>query len=466
MGAVVAIFLALVFLSSALVAMGWIMAQRLTPDVQQVDLQRWLVLLAIKGLGVPTAIWVLMNLGLSWQLQPFMPQLQAARNAGGSWLPDFLEVLGLGVFVISSYWTAAMLVWILVHTAKAADPEPRKNFKSLCWTCILGLGVPAGIVLLIGGLPVLGLAATFVLGPMAGYAPAYLHPKKPRPIYARAIARMKFGKYTEAEWEIIHELERCEDDFDGWMMLADLYANHFHDLVGAERTILDLCDQPTVNASQQSVALHRLADWHLKLARDPRGARGALGLLADRLKGTHLARMALLRMEQLPETAEELRDQQSAAAIPLPALGVNLDHGAGDAEPKIERKRAAQLANACVEKLKRNPDNVTAREKLARIFAEQLQRADLGIEQIDLLLNMPNQSEARRAEWLGMVAAWHLKYRQDRDAGRKALERLVKEFPATTQAMTARYRLEQMDRELRLKNQRVPGPTTIPKISG
>jgi len=41
----------------------------------------------------------------------------------------------------------------------------------------------------------------------------------------------------------------------------------------------------------------------------------------------------------------------------------------------------------------------------------------------------------------------------------------VKEFPDTTQAMSARYRLEQMDRELRAKTQSVPGPKRIPKIS-
>jgi len=394
-----------------------------------------------------------------------MPQIQAARNAGGPWFPDFLQVLGLGLFMVGSYWTATTLAWMLVRAAEAAEPERRKDLKGLCRICVLGLGVPAGIVLLIGGWPMLGLAAAVILGPMAGYAPAYLHPKKPRPIYARAIARMKFGKYTEAEWEIIRELERCEDDFEGWLMLADLYANHFHDLAGAERTILELCDQPQVNASQQAVALHRLADWHLKLGRDPRGARRALALLADRWKGTHLARMAILRMDQLPETAEELRDQQSAPPIPLPALGDNLDHRSGESEPKMERKQAARLANACVEKLKRNPDNVAAREKLARIFAEQLERADLGIEQIDLLLNMPNQPEAKRPEWVGLIAAWHLKYRQDLDSGRRALERLVKEFPATTQAITAKYRLEQLDRELRVKGQSVPEPKSIPKIS-
>src|SRR5262249_30501947 len=157
------------------------------------------------------------------------------------------------------------------------------------WVCFLGLIIPAGLIFLVGGWPLFGLAAVLVLAPMAGYAPSYLHPKKLPPIYARAIARMKFGKYSEAEWEIIRELERCQDDYEGWMMLADLYAHHFNDLAGAERTILELCDQSTVNASQLSVALHRLADWHLKLGHDPWGAKRALRLLTDRLKGTHLA---------------------------------------------------------------------------------------------------------------------------------------------------------------------------------
>src|SRR5205823_4090341 len=121
----------------------------------------------------------------------------------------------------------------------------------------------------------------------------------------RAIAKMKFGKYTEAEWEIIRELEKSEDDFEGWMMMAELYANHFHDLAEAEQTILEICDQPRTTLPQLSIALHRLADWHLKLACDPDAARRALQMICDRARGTHLARMAQLRLQQLPATAEE-----------------------------------------------------------------------------------------------------------------------------------------------------------------
>lgn len=458
MGASVVIFCSLLFLSAGPVALAWLMAYRLVPETEQPEIQRRLIRWSVKGLAIPFLLWILMNLHLSWRFQPFMPQVQAARNSGGAWFPDFLEVLGYGALMIGSYWTAVTLGWFLASAAQAAEPEPRKDFRVFCRNCLLGLSIPAVMVLLMGGWPWVGIAGVILLGPIAGYAPAYLNPKKLPPMYARAIARMKFGKYTEAEWEIIRELERCEEDFEGWMMLAELYAQHFHDLAGAERTVLELCDQPTTNASQLSVALHRLADWHLKLGRNPVNARWALRMITERLEGTHLARMAHLRMDQLPETAEELKEQQNAAPIPLPALGDTLDRTPDGAKPKLERRHAAQLANACVEKLKRNPDNVAAREKLARTFAEQLDRADLGIEQMNLLLGLSGQAAARRAEWLGLTAAWHLKYRHDRAAGRSLLQRLVKEYPESAQALAARYRLEQMERELRREAQ-ATGPS-------
>ena len=268
-------------------------------------------------------------------------------------------------------------------------------------------------------------------------------------MYARAIARIKFGKYTEAEWEIIRELENWEDDFEGWMMLAELYATHFNDLGEAERTVLELCNQPKLSPSHLSVALHRLADWHLKLARDPDAARRALQLICERLNGTHLARMATLRIDQLPCSTAELRDALTARVIPLPALGDQLDAPA--TPPPLDRHQATKLANSCVDKLKENPNNVQARETLARTLAEQLDQAVVGIEQITLLLNMPDRSDSERAEWLGLIAAWHIKYCQDPVAGRKYLERLVQEFPNSPQSFSARRRLDLLDRELRTK---------------
>ena len=278
-------------------------------------------------------------------------------------------------------------------------------------------------------------------------------------MYSRAIARMKFGKYAEAEWEIIRELENCEDDFEGWMMMADLYANHFQDLAEAEQTILEICDQPKVTLPQVSIALHRLADWHLKLAGDPDAAGRALQMLCDRCRGTHLAHMAQLRINQLPATREELREQQAAQAIPMPALGDQFDQNP-QPESALDRRKAATLANQCVEKLTRNPNDALARQKLARLFAEHLDRVDLGLEQLRLLLEMPGQPESLRAEWLSLMAAWHLKYRQDEPAARDALERVLRDFPHTPQALAARRRLQLMEAQ---HKEQAAKPTLRPK---
>ncbi len=441
----VAIVFWLGLLSVAFVSTGWVMAWQLIPERGRAQQIRWLRTWSIKGLLVPFALWVVMNIGVSRDLQPFMPQIQAAQNSGGSWFPAFVRIVMVGLFVITSYWAATTLGWIVVREGVDLEEDARANFKALCWTCSLGMLLPALIIVLLGGWPLLGMAATAILAPIAGYMPSILHTRKLPPMYARAVARMKFGKYTEAEKEIIRELEKCDDDFEGWMMMADLYANHFNDLAGAEQVILEICDQPRTTTSQLSIALHRLADWQLKLGGDLDAARRTLQMICDRLRGTHLAHMAQLRINQLPKTPEELRAVQSSKPIPLPALGDRLDAAPEPPGSESERREAATRARAYVEDLKQDPNNVAAREQLARVFAEQLGQADRGIEQLTLLLDMAGHEDAKRAEWMALTAAWHIKYRQDAEAARETLERLIREFPQSPQALAARRRLQLMD---------------------
>ena len=59
-----------------------------------------------------------------------------------------------------------------------------------------------------------------------------------------------------------------------------------------------------------------------------------------------------------------------------------------------ETRLAAYLAKQCVEALKKNPDDVPARERFARVLADSLGDAKTAIEQIELLLAMPNQPAA------------------------------------------------------------------------
>jgi hypothetical protein len=439
-----AVFLFCSFLSLICIAASWGMAYQLTPPHKRTQHTRWLVGWAIKGVAVPLLVWALMNFGLSWELPPFMPQIQAAQNKGAGWFLEFLAVVAGGLFFICSYWAPGTLGWALARMYRGLDADGRANMKDLCRTWAIGMSIPVLVLAFFGGWWTLGLAAFALLAPIGGTAPRMLGPVKLPPMYARAIARMKFGKYAEAEWEIIRELEKREDDFQGWMMLAELYATRFHDLPEAEQTILEICDQPRTSPSQLSIALHRLADWQLEMAGDPDPARRSLQMICDRLPGSHLAHMAQLRLKQLPATPEALREEQTVRPIPLPALGDHFDEAAGQPQSPGDRAKAAEAAKDCVERLNRDPNNIPARETLARLLAEQLQQAERGIEQLTLLLGLPGQPERTRAEWCSLIAAWHLKHRHDVEAGRGMLERIIREFPRSPQALAARRRLQLM----------------------
>jgi len=445
----IAIFFALSILGTIFVVGAVGLVYRLTPPFRRRQTLFWLLFWSIKGLVLPFALWAVMNIGLSWNFQPFMPSIQAAQNAGISWFKPYFRYLGYGSFIVSSYWAAITLVWALIKARAGLEPQQRSDFKGVCWTSCIGMSLPAIVMILLGGWPLVGFAVMAMVVPIVSYAPTILQPAKTKPIYARAVAKIKFGKYKEAEWEIIRELEKHEDDFEGWIMMAELYATQFRDLSEAEATVLEICEHPSTNRAQFAIALNRLADWYLKLADDPDAARRALQIICDRHPGTHVARIAQLRIKQLPSSQAELREQRNVMPIPLPALGDSMDHISTSQEQRLDRDTAVQMANDCVEKLKADPNNVPARVKLARIFAERLDKPDLGIDQLTLLLDLPDQEESMRAEWLGLIAAWHIKYREDVETGRRMLERVVAEFPHTPQALAARRRIQLLDMQAR-----------------
>ena len=122
----------------------------------------------------------------------------------------------------------------------------------------------------------------------------------PQPSYSKAVARMKFGKYAEAEWAVINELEKSDKDFEGWMILADLYANNYRKMEDTAQVILDICNDPNSQPIQISLACHKLADWQLSIWENPDGARAALELLCRKLPDTHFARMARQRIASIP----------------------------------------------------------------------------------------------------------------------------------------------------------------------
>jgi len=417
--------------------------------------RRRFLIWAIKGLLVPAVLWWVINCGLLPGLPGFLPAVVESRSRGGPWVGILLRSLGPVLLLVSSFWAAVTFAWLLRElTVQASD---RRELAVQCAFFSLFLAPLAGLILYAGGLSGLGMALLLWLMPLVHFALPLEKTRKIPPSYSRAVARIKFGKYQDAEREVLQELEKSEDNVEGWMMLADLYASHFNDLPEADRTVRELCRQPNVVAIQISLALHRLADWHLNLAGDPAGARSALEEICLRLPGTHFARMARQRIDQLPVTREELREKRKTKTFKLPALSDDLDNALPAPPKESDPREAKAQADRWVERLRRNPNDTEAREQFATILAERLGEADLAVEQLDLLLAMPDQPVEKSVEWLARSAAWQMKYRQDPAAARVRLEQLVREFPQTPQAFAAQRRLNLMEMEERFRKARSIG---------
>jgi hypothetical protein len=431
------------------------------PKAQAAELERWLRVWTIKGLLAPLCLWIFVNLGLAEYFPPLVEAIQAAHR-GWATVAAFLGAMSDGFFIIGSYWAAFTLGWLL--RVVEGQIENQREFKrtTLALSAVL---VPWAVLLIyLTGTQAAGLAAVCWLYPLVHVAIPLAFKARKTPSYHRAVVKMHGDKYKEAEAEVIAELENSEDDFRGWMMLANLYAHHFDDLAGADRIIRDTCAHEEVTVSEICEGFNALADWHLELARDPVAARSALAEICARYPNTQMAQMAKRRSEQLPATREDYIEKLAPRAIRLPALGKKLDDAPTEPASPEAQKQAVARANECVEKLKKNPDNVAAREELARVLAEQLCKAEPAIAQIELLLNMPAATPEQAAGWLGLMAAWQIRYLNDRVAGRETMERLVRRYPQSGPALAAVARINLMDVEAKARAARANLPAE-PKLS-
>jgi hypothetical protein len=443
------------------VALGFVAAvgfvvYRQAPAEPRRTTSRWIFPTALKGLVFPFLLWALFNCGFFGLIQPLMPSVQEAQNAKEGMLWPFLLVSFTGMFAIASYW-AAMALGVLTYTSVSSlAADARSAFRGYCitWTCVTAL--PALLIFWSGGWVTLGMALTLLLLPIAAYMPEVAKSLEMPPMYARAIAKIKFGKYSEAEWEIIRQLERHPNDFNGWIMLAKIYAEEYRDLAEAEQTVLEVCNQPNITPSEISVALQKLADWQLDIGDDPDAARRSLFAVCNRLPGTHLAHMAELRIRSLPRSREELLEQRENRPVALPPLSDSAQVLGGQRGPAMPRERATALVRQLNTQLQKQPEDNAAREKMARLLAEHLDQLDAGIAQLRYLMARRDALPEKRAEWLGCIAGWHLHNGDNAEATEGVLRELVRDFPDSPEGKFGARRLA----ELTQKNS---APPPLPK---
>lgn len=258
---------------------------------------------------------------------------------------------------------------------------------------------------------------------------------KPKPFYSAAEAKRMAGNIPGAIADVRAELEKFPDDFDGRMRLAALLAEHSEDLPGALAVIEDTLRLETLTTGQISYALNTAADWHLKFARDVPAARQCIERLTTLLAGTDAALHAEQRLANFT-TPEMLAREDDRKPIVMPEF--ERQPGQRRRKPVAPDKPDINAAERKLrDRLVKNPNDWLAREELARLYVEEFEFFERGLEELELLITAPGQPNKEIVRWLHQKAGWQVKYFNDVAAGRATLKRIQELFPNSAAAYRA-----------------------------
>ncbi|MBI3413864.1 MAG: hypothetical protein HY043_00880 [Verrucomicrobia bacterium] len=271
---------------------------------------------------------------------------------------------------------------------------------------------------------------------------------EPAPFYSIAEARRKQGRYAEALAEVEQQLVKFPNDFQGWLLLAQIQAEDLKDIAAAQTTIEKLVNQGGHAPKNVAHALNRLADWQLKFGVDLATVRETFEQIRERFPDTELAQMAAQRIAHLcgPDSVAQPRE---ARLIPVPHLGENVGLRADFKGLELPGVDHDSVAAKLVKHLAAHPLDYEAREQLARLYVEHFARLDLATDQLEQMINHPHQPEKQIVHWLNLLADWQIRFAQDVNAARCALERIVERFPEHAAAEIARNRLRVLGLEIK-----------------
>jgi hypothetical protein len=420
-------------------------------------LREWI----IKGWVAPSVAWALINLSIIDRFPALVPRLAVAQANNKTWWNLWLQAVIEGSAFIGIVWGAVTYVWLMfrIIQLRGDDREFRRK--------ILLVGAPMFFLALIivnrssWALLPIGILTIFIPLVHVSLADKSAEEEKRFVSYSRAIGQINFGKYEDAEAEVINQLEKKENDFQGWMMLAELYASKYKRLEDAAQVVVDLCNDPSIQPVEVSVACNKLADWQLTIGNNPAAARAALDLLVRTLPGTHFAEMARVRLRQIPRTREDYEELKKPRPIRLPALREDFNQNAAEQKP-IDRREATTEANRLTARLQDDPNDFLTRERLAVLLAEQLGHVKLGMEQLRLIIKLTEAPVEARARWLAHIANWELRFNKNASGFKAILAEIIRDFPMTSQAYSAQRQLQLMENEAHEKaNPNPPPPEPI-----
>ena len=396
-------------------------------------LRRWF----LQGAVAPAAAWGLINMGISERFPALVPEIAVAQAANKTWWSPWVgaQIQGAGFIIIC--WAAVTYVWMIFKLAREVGDTPQ--FRTDLGVVGFPMFLLASLLAFSGNWALFPIAILVVLMPLTHRVLNIVEEPAPIPTYGIAQGKINFGKYEDAEKEVINQLEKKDTDFHGWMILAEIYATKYNRLEDAAQVIVDLCRDPAITEVEAALACNKLADWQLQLGNNPGAARAALDLLIQRAPGTHVAHMAEVRLKQMPRTREDLADLRKPKAIRLPALREEFSAPAAD---NMSKHEASAEANRLSDRLRDDPNNFEVRERLAILLAENLGQVNLGIEQLRLMTSMPEAHGEKAAKWLAQIASWERHLNNNEQKFRALLNEIIRLYPKTTPALAARRQLQ------------------------
>lgn len=272
---------------------------------------------------------------------------------------------------------------------------------------------------------------------------------EPRPFYSIAQAHRKAGRIGECLTEIDRQLARFPGDVEGLLLRAEVLAAQERDLAAAAASIEQIMVQAALPDGPRARALLALADWQLAAqARDD--ARETLARVRELFPDSEPAREAAQRLAHVQGEAWRV-PEATPAVLPLVKGDERLGLRApGDAP--VEAPRDAQAdADALLAHLNAHPLDAEARERLARIYAEEMGHLDWAVAQLELLTHQPGVTPRDVGRWWQRVADWQIEFAGDEAAARRALEQIITRFPDTALACRAAARLTHLKLEIRGK---------------
>jgi hypothetical protein len=329
---------------------------------------------------------------------------------------------GTGVTITKMLVTGVLVYALVTHVA----PLALSGFGAL-----VGVPLLAAILLMLSIMwrhEVLGVL-TDPLGDMIDGGKEEI---KPQPFYTHAEAKQMAGDIPGAIAAVREQLEKFPADFDGRMRLATLLAEHSEDLPGALAVIEDALLLPGIEPGQASYALNTTADWHLKFGRDSESARLAIERITTLFPGTQAALRAEQRLSN--HASQEMlahEDDNRPIAIPEFDRKLGLKRRKFVAPEKMDINAEESRLRA---RLAKNANDWTAREELARLYVEQFEFYERGLQELEILITKPGQPQREVVRWLQQRADWQVRLLNDVEAGRATLKRIQTLYPKSAAA--------------------------------